>query len=430
MDGHIPPASAAAPGPPQAGTAPLSLALVESRARWRDFALLAADLVFELDAEGRFAFLAPEEVLGHAAEALLGTPAAALLASPGPGPFASVGRRRNARARLRRADGTEACLDFCLMPQPDGTLRGVARDITTLERQGEVAARALRRANALGSLLRLAARQGSTEASLDAILAALPAALSAEGAALLLPEDGGWRVAHTVNARPPLHALPPPGIPAPPGLHAMAAAESGPCLVVWRAAGQPPLEADDRDLLAALALPVAALRAKALHERELTDAADGDALTGLLNRRGFTDALARRLWSTCRRPGGALVFLDLDGLKPLNDRLGHEVGDAALRAMAARLRSVATGQDLVGRLGGDEFCLWMDGVDAAQAADRIRHVGNPGPLPGIPEAGPAALRASFGIALPTPEEEVGALLSRADAAMYVAKRANAGERRR
>jgi diguanylate cyclase (GGDEF)-like protein len=369
-------------------------------------------------------------VLGHAAESLLGTPAAALLASPGPGPFTSVVRRRNAKAWLHRADGTQACLDFCLIPQPEGLVRGIARDITAAERHSEVAARALRRANALGSLLRLAARQGSTEASLDAILAALPAALSSEGAALLLPEDGTWRIAHAVKARPPLHALPPPGVPAPPGLHAMAATESGPCLVVWRAAGQPPLEADDRDLLAALALPVAALRAKALHQRELASAADGDALTGLLNRRGFTEALALRLWADGGRPAGALVFLDLDGLKPLNDRLGHEVGDAALRAMAARLRAVATAHDLVGRLGGDEFCLWMEGVDAAQAADRIRDVGSPGPLPGFPQAGPAALRASFGIALPAPEEEVGTLLSRADAAMYVAKRANAGERRR
>jgi diguanylate cyclase (GGDEF)-like protein len=125
-----------------------------------------------------------------------------------------------------------------------------------------------------------------------------------------------------------------------------------------------------------------------------------------------------------------LVFLDLDGLKPLNDRLGHEAGDAALRGMADRLRNVMEGQDLAGRLGGDEFCLWLHGADASEASRRIRHVGDPGPLPGFPEAGPAALRASFGIAWPNPGEEVGALLSRADAAMYVAKRANAGERRR
>jgi diguanylate cyclase (GGDEF)-like protein len=430
MDCHLPPASAATPGLTSAGTAPFSLALTESRARWRDFALLAADMVFELDAEGRFAFLAPARVLGQDADALLGMPAAALLATPGHDPFANTGRRRSAKAWLRLADGGKACLDLTLVPQPDGGLRGIARDITAAERRGEVAARALRRANALGSLLRLAARQGTPEGSLDAILAALPAALASEGAALLLPEGGAWRVAHAVKAHPPLDALPPPGAPAPPGLHALAATEAGPCLVVWRSADQPPLDAEDLDLLAALALPVAAVHAKALHQRDLAHAADGDALTGLLNRRGFTNALARHLGAPGRQSGGALVFLDLDGLKPLNDRLGHEAGDAALRGMAARLRGVAACQDLAGRLGGDEFCIWVDGVDEAEVQCRMRHVGAPGPLPGFPEAGPAALRASFGIAAPLPGEEVGALLSRADAAMYVAKRANAGERRR
>ncbi|WP_439595820.1 diguanylate cyclase domain-containing protein [Falsiroseomonas sp.] len=411
--------------PPRGDAEPLAAALIESRSRWRDFALLSADLLFETDAEGRFTFLAPELVLGHAAEALIGTPASALLAAPGPSPFGlgTFGRQRMIKAWLTCADGDRACLEFTLLRHGEG-LRGTARDITAAERRGEVAARALRRANALGRLLRLGQRQGGAEASLGAMLSALPAALSCEGAAVLIPEGQAWQVAHFVRSAPPLHLLPPPGRPVVPGHHALAATECGPCLLAWRSPDQPPLDPDERDLLAALALPIAALRAEMLHQQALAVAANGDPLTGLLNRRGFLAALPHHL-----AEGGALVFLDLDGLKPLNDRLGHEAGDAALRAVAARMRAAAAQQDLAARLGGDEFCLWLHRTCAAEAACRMSALGNPGPLPEWPEAGPQALRASIGIAVSEPGDTVAELLSRADAAMYAAKRAR-GERRR
>ncbi len=403
---------------------PLASALIDSRARWRDFALLSADLLFETDAEGRFTFLAPETVLGHPAETLIGAAAATVFTGPGPGVFGigAFRRQRMTKAWLDCADGSTACLEFTLLRHGDG-LRGSARDITAAERRSEVVARALRRANALGRLLRLGQRQGCPEAGLSAMLAALPAALSCQGAALLVPEAGTWRVAHFVNDPPPMQTLPPPGSPATPSRHAMASTDSGPCLIAWRAPHEPPLDADDRELLAALALPMAALRGEMLRQQALTAAADGDTLTGLLNRRGFTTALADQV-----EAGGALVFLDLDGLKPLNDRLGHEAGDAALRAMGARLRAAAAREDLAARLGGDEFCLWLHGASQLEAECRMAGIGAPGPLADWPGAGPAALRASVGIAMARPGEPVAELLARADAAMYAAKRA-AGDRR-
>jgi diguanylate cyclase (GGDEF)-like protein len=410
----------------------LAAALIDSRARWRDFALLAADLVFETDAAGCLTFLAPEQPLGHRAEAWLGQPASALLAGPAPGPFGARQAMRGAKAWASRADGTLACLEFAVMPHLGG-LRGTARDVTAEERMGEVAARALRRATALGRLLRLGQRQAGAAAALEAMMAALPAALAGAGAALLLPEATGWRIArHGDSAAAidlPAARLPPPGAGEPAcGRLALATTDSGPALLAWRAEGHGDFDADDRDLLAALAMPIAALHAEALRQRALTEAAQCDALTGLLNRRGFTAALAERLR---RGGGGALVFIDLDGLKPINDQFGHEAGDAALRGMAARLRQAAGPQDLAARLGGDEFCLWMDGVANAEAAGtRATPLGAAGPAPGWPAAGPAALRASIGIALPAPAEDAAALLTRADAAMYVVKRGRQGERRR
>jgi diguanylate cyclase (GGDEF)-like protein len=404
----------------------LASALIDSRARWRDFALLAADLVFETDGGGCFTFIGPDEVLGWRAEALLGRPAAQLLASGGCGLFRTRQAMRGARVWLNRADGTPGCFDFTVVPHEEG-LRGTARDVTAEERMAEVSARALRRATTLGRLLRLGQRQGDPVAALGAILRALPAALPAMGAALLVPEGPGWRLAMEGTAPVPIGRLPPPGsTPAPGTRLLLAGADTGACLAAWRDEAQPDFDTEDRDLLEALAMPVAGLHAEALRQQELAQAAHGDALTGLLNRRGFTLALAGRV-----RPGaGALVFIDLDGLKPLNDVLGHEAGDAALRGMADRIRAAAWPGDVAARLGGDEFCVWLEGVGSEAAAlDRAWSIGQPGPLPGWPQAGEGALRASLGIALPAPGEDLGGLMMRADAAMYAVKRAKGGGRR-
>ncbi len=404
----------------------LASALIDSRARWRDFALLAADLVFETDGAGCFTFIGPDDALGYRAETLLGQPAAQLLSSGCAALFRSRHAVRGARVWLNRADGTATCLDVTVVPHEEG-LRGAARDVTAEERMAEVSARALRRATTLGRLLRLGQRQGDSGAALAAILRALPAALPAVGAALLVPEGQGWRLAMEGTGPVPLDRLPPPGeAPAAGARLLLAGSEGGACVVAWRDAEQPDFDAEDRDLLDALAMPVAGLHAEALRQQELAQAAHGDALTGLLNRRGFTLALAGRV-----RPGaGALVFIDLDGLKPLNDALGHEAGDAALRGMAERLRAVCWPGDVAARLGGDEFCLWLDGVGGEAAAlDRALPLGQPGPLPGWPQAGDCALRASLGIALPAPGEDLGSLMMRADAAMYRVKRTKGGERR-
>lgn len=404
----------------------LASALVDSRARWRDFALLAADLVFETDGAGCFTFLGPDEVLGWPADALLGRPATQLLASGGCGLFRARQATRGARVWLNRADGTAACFDFTVVPHEDG-LRGAARDVTAEERMAEVSARALRRATTLGRLLRLGQRQGDPAAALSAILRALPAALPAIGAALLLPDHRGWRIAVPGTVPVPLSRLPPPGDAVATGSRLlMAGAEAGACLVAWREEEQPDFDGEDRDLMDALAMPAVSLHAEALRQQELAEAAHGDALTGLLNRRGFIAALAGRV-----RPGaGALVFIDLDGLKPLNDMMGHEAGDAALRGMADRLRALLRPGDVAARLGGDEFCLWLDGVcSQAAASERALPASHPGPVPGWPQAGDAALRASLGIALPMPGEDSTGLLMRADAAMYEMKRAKVGGRR-
>src|SRR5205814_7040300 len=100
-----------------------------------------------------------------------------------------------------------------------------------------------------------------------------------------------------------------------------------------------------------------------------------DALTGVPNRRAFDRELARLAGS-----GGAgviaVLVIDLDKLKPLNDTSGHATGDQALRAVAAALTGQLRGPDLLARIGGDEFCVVLDRADtdgATQVAERIVH---------------------------------------------------------
>ena len=184
-------------------------------------------------------------------------------------------------------------------------------------------------------------------------------------------------------------------------------------------------------------LPKAALDADTL-ERAVRYAADHrrsverlehtamhDALTGLPNRTLFLDRLEQSLRRARRRgagSGGAVLFLDLDRFKLVNDSLGHPVGDELLRAVAARLDAAIRPGDTVARLGGDEFTVLLEDVggprEATVVAERV--------LATLSEPFPVAGRelhisGSIGIALAAPDADPEELIRDADVAMYRAK---------
>src|SRR5690606_900664 len=103
--------------------------------------------------------------------------------------------------------------------------------------------------------------------------------------------------------------------------------------------------------------------------------ADHDVLTPALNRRGFMTVLARNL-AYCRRHGveAALLYLDLDGFKGINDRLGHAAGDAALIAVAELLMANVRESDAVGRMGGDEFTVVLMNAGAEEGREKARRL--------------------------------------------------------
>lgn len=149
-----------------------------------------------------------------------------------------------------------------------------------------------------------------------------------------------------------------------------------------------------------------------------------DALTGLPNRKAFTEELHESLsWAKSGNCMLALLFVDLDGFKQVNDSLGHKMGDLLLVTVAQRLSNCLRGSDTVSRLGGDEFTIILRKIPkaevAAKIADKIlRTITEPIAL----ENHNATVSASIGISIyPDNAENCEALLKQADAAMYRAK---------
>ncbi len=166
-------------------------------------------------------------------------------------------------------------------------------------------------------------------------------------------------------------------------------------------------------------------------EMQIRNLAFYDPLTGLPNRRLLLDRLRQALAAGQRqRSYGALLYLDLDHFKMLNDTRGHDAGDDLLTQVAGRLRAVVREEDTVSRLGGDEFVVMLENLDVAAAsaasraeaiAEKIRSaLTRPFPLHG----GDYALSPSIGVSLfRGHESDVQTLLKQADMALYEAKEA-------
>jgi diguanylate cyclase (GGDEF)-like protein len=197
-----------------------------------------------------------------------------------------------------------------------------------------------------------------------------------------------------------------------------------------RAAAVPrPAKTPTRAVVTRLAAEVDALAAQlaASHARisDLEARIDIDPLTDTLNRRGFDRELKRSLAYVKRYgTGAAVIYIDLDGFKPVNDRHGHAAGDAVLKAVAAALLRHVRASDVVARIGGDEFVvlLWNLAGPAAQAKAAA--------LEAAIYATPVrwgrstlVVTASAGVSMLGALDSAAVVLARADAAMYARKTA-------
>lgn len=172
------------------------------------------------------------------------------------------------------------------------------------------------------------------------------------------------------------------------------------------------------------------LRELAIVNHKLNDLASLDGLTGCLNRRAFAWRVERDLEAAQRagKAGGALLVVDADRFKTINDSFGHDEGDEALRRIACSIRSVLRGSDALGRLGGEEFGIHLPGAGrevAAEVAERVRVAVAATSF--TPSGKPHALSVSVGCVVYDRPAGFRELFSIADQRLYAAK--NSGRNR-
>lgn len=429
-------------------------ALAESRQRFRDLVELASDFAWETDAEGRFVYVSPAGALGYAAAELVDRPAERLLVmdeSLMGLPFVARRPFNETELWLRRADDEIATVVVWARPilsDDDEWLgaRGLCRDVTEDRQRDMALADARMRERVIAHIVHEMRDATDPRKGLEQAVQGTAHAVGASGCALLADGDalpGHSPIVYAADdsdAAATLAALTADGlarralsqqdpvVDADDSLLAMAVATRyGPAangvLVLWRATERGPWLKGD-DVLARLMgdqLGIGLANAGMLER--LRHQAERDGLTGLYNRSAMLAQMAECLRDPHERQS-ALLYIDLDHFKAVNDRFGHRRGDSVLVAMGDLLAGVIAAGDLAGRMGGDEFVVWLKTADDA----RVGAVAN-----AIVEGGRRLVRDSdldsidFGVSIgvvrvtsPT-DEPLDAIINRADATMYCAK---------
>lgn len=425
-------------------------ALVESRQRYKDLVEISGDFCWETGSDGRFVFVSPRGAAGWRADELVGRDPAQLVAdgpgAGGPLPFAAHARVVDVDIWLRHRDGDVRCLAVTAMPLVGGDgawcgARGVCRDVTEARRRDALHAGAGLRERLLVHVAR-AIRDEIEPARMIAAAAAVTArALEADDCRIIAMPDEPDRpsAADRAGADAPLVARaaeagqPADGVIGDRRVLAVGTAFRGRAngaIVVERGADAPAWSAADRALAADVAAQIGIALAQIDRERRLEALTRTDPLTGLLNRRAFEAELDGRLdRGGLSSASGALVYVDLDNFKAVNDVHGHARGDDALCAVARLLLRSTRPGDLVARLGGDEFALWLERTDAPAASRRAAELTAAGEtLAGFSGNAARPFGFSIGAAVfaPGSGETLTALGQRADAAMYTVKRDGKG----
>ncbi|MCG2585819.1 GGDEF domain-containing protein [Massilia sp. TS11] len=322
--------------------------------------------------------------------------------------------------RYLRKDGSVAHIMWSARyAQQEGLRIGVARDITERKLAEERQAALLALSQAAHASLDL----GQMFASFHAIFAPL---LQCGAMAAVL--EGGRKTVYSASA---------PGVPAKrlgrSGWFALPLSTPAANLGEMRLQFAPgtPIGAREKALLQFAASQAAAAIERQLLHDDLEYAARYDELTGLPNRRLFQDRL-RLAFARSRRgqSGIALLFVDIDDFKHINDHHGHAVGDQLLKAVARRISACIREADTVARMGGDEFVALLENVRTPQDAQRVAEKIRKSVANGL-DLGQQRLpaQASIGIAIyPEHGTDAEQLLRHADKAMYLDKAARKGAR--
>lgn len=364
----------------------------DAERRFRDFVELAGDFAWEVDAAGRFVFVAPPLIHGWSAPSLLGRKVADFLVDPDDvKAFAAREPLATDSVGLRGADGGTVALAVWARPMTDAAgfwigARGIARAAADPRTQ-EIALNEARLSDDLRRHVVRALRDAPrAEVALESALTALGLAVGATGGTILRHGvDSAWRPVVHWGLKPPSSALAlvrdavarSEGVAqAHDGAQFAAQAvayrgETKGAVLLWRRSERAAFEVGACSLLTDVADHIGiALAQLDAHER-IDQLSRTDQLTGVANRSAFFDEFARRQSRVDRTRGSAaLLYVDVANLKVVNALRGPEAGDIALAALAGLLREHTRPGDLIARFGAGEFVLWIERIDVNGARAR------------------------------------------------------------
>jgi len=426
-------------------------ALIESRRRFKDLVEISSDFAWETTANGKFSFVSPQGALGYPADVLVGMAARDLLLDPDSAPrafaFETARRLEQSELWLKNAAAEPVCVLASALPLFDRAgqrtgARGVCRDITLERMRENDLARHKAREQVVAFVVDAIRNEAKPTNMLTTAVTSLGRAMSATSCAVYqMGEAGKLTRAARYGVLPDGRRLAAAVKRSGAGTEIVADRITGHeilivatqyrshangAMLLSRETGAADWSDEDRLLLNAVAGQLGIALQQISDQQELMRLSRTDSLTGLLNRRAFMDELARAM-ERSRRGGAtnAVLYMDLNNFKAVNDRLGHAEGDNVLKQLAQILRRSTRRYDYVARLGGDEFVIWMEDIEKKSLRRRIREIDkNCQNLfrPSAVTSQPLGL--SIGIALQTPNssESPEQILKRADTAMYRAKK--------
>jgi diguanylate cyclase (GGDEF)-like protein/PAS domain S-box-containing protein len=434
-------------------------ALVESRSRYKDLVNISSDFAWEVNADGMFQFVSTRGALDYDADELVGRPALALLnvrsaKDAEASPFLSSDESQDVEIELVRKDGDVAVVLVSAVPMYDDMgefkgNRGVCRDVTEDRRRQLELAEARIREKVLRQIVGIIRDEADPQESLASSIRYIVQASTVDGCRIYRREefgDGNFVAAadYCVTEFTPVDTLITDKIEG--AARAVTILDGGMQflvvrttyrqevnggLMVWRSTDQGGWDEEEVSLAETLADQLGIAIERVNHHERIVQISRTDELTGLLNRRAFVeDELPRRM-SRLQHAGmpGALFFIDLDNFKMVNDVHGHKRGDELLREIAEFLNLHSRPGDAVARFGGDEFAMWLDGIDEETAAKRAAEmVEDSERFKEYSGDERHPLGVSVGVAMFNPHDaaSVDKLLSQADDAMYRVKRAGKG----
>lgn len=423
-------------------------ALAESRQRYKDLVEVCGDFCWETDSTGQFVFVSPSGALEYTAEQLVGCSADGFLdsVSAAASPFRASSQVSEVDIWFRKADSGLACLEVSARPVHDSSgtyrgARGICRDVTADRNREQELARIQVRENLIAHIIQTIRDELEPSAMLDAAARIMAQAVDALGCAILrIDQEENVVEAASFGSKTPdsltiasiltqTNSDEPPKEVVRDGLTILMATtfcrqKKNGAIVLWRDE-EGGWDAEECAVTEDVAVHMGVALQQISYQLELETLSRTDPLTGLLNRRAFTGELDSRVGRALDTGAyGALIYIDLDNFKPVNDILGHQKGDEALVAVSTMLMQGTRPGDLVARLGGDEFALWLDRTDEGAAAVRAQELLEAScclaPYSGDPSR-PLGISIGIAVYLPNSDEAMDGLTSRADDAMYEVK---------